>query len=282
MLPLNFQEDVPRLLDSPLGFGTLQMRVSRSVKEGLVLQPKLELTVRLPGSQHLETFPSIETLAALKAITKEPELVRNASSTGIRNIAKQSIQRTRDNEEFWHKQPLRGIAKKSSFEPEFTDRAKTSIKVVKQIIRKAEVDVNAARLAVAGQERQMADLTARRNSSGGEGLARALAVAENGMAQLRQRLSQAEARMAVARRLGPAIDAYCADLAELMVDFDEQHESLMQDYDAIVLQVDELLDASKSGRFQLRCEMTATLQTPQAENGPSVRIHFIEASSQRQ
>ncbi len=280
-LPLKFQETVLDVLESPLGFGTLKLQVSRTPEDGLVVQPKLELVLRLPGKEHLESFPDAAVLAEFTAITKDPERIRNLpSSDGIRNVATQMTQRTRDDPTFWHKQPLRAMGRKASFEPAFMNRAQGSIKFLKQFIRKAEGDVNLARIAVAQQERQMAPLIARRNLGDGAGVARMLDLFENGLAQQRQRLSQAETRLGIVRQFTPDIEQYCLDLSELIVEFTRQHESLIQDYDAIDVQLDELLNASKAGYFKVRGEMMTTIQTPQAENGPSIRIYFVEASSQ--
>ena len=69
-------------------------------------------------------------------------------------------------------------------------------------------------------------------------------------------------------------------MERLIEEFTSQHESLMQDLDAINQQVDELLNASLTQQFQLRAEMTALLKIPQADNGPSISVYFIEASSQ--
>jgi len=101
-------------------------------------------------------------------------------------------------------------------------------------------------------------------------------IAENGLAQLQQQASQAEARLEAARRLGPAIERYCEDLSELIGEFAVQHASLMQDYEAISLRVEELLEASRDGAFKVRAEMSALIQIPQTENGPTIRIYFIE------
>ncbi len=280
MLPLKFQERVPAVQEAPLGFGRLHLQVSRTPKDGLVVQPKLELVLRLPGNKHLETFPSEGFLKSFKAIARDPELIRNLpSESRIRSIAEQATQQTRDNHEFWHRQPLRALAKSSSFEPVFIGRAQNSIKTVKQIVRTAERDVKTARSAVAEQQRQMATLASRMDQGGGAGFARMMEVAENGLAQLQQQLNQAEAKLAAARQLGPAIDRYCEDLSELIGEFATQHTSLMQDYDAISLRVEELLNASKDGVFKLRGEMSALVQIPQTENGPTIRIYFLEATS---
>lgn len=280
MLPLKFQQQVPTVQEAPLGFGTLQLQVTRNPKVGLVVQPKLELALRLPGNKHLETFPSEQSLESFKAIARDPELIRNLpSESRIRSIAEQATQQTRDNHEFWHRQPLRALAKSSSFEPVFIGRAQNSIKTVKQIVRTAERDVKTARSAVAEQQRQMATLASRMDQGGGAGFARMMEVAENGLAQLQQQLNQAEAKLAAARQLGPAIDRYCEDLSELIGEFATQQTSLMQDYDAISLRVEELLNASKDGVFKLRGEMSALVQIPQTENGPTIRIYFMEATS---
>jgi hypothetical protein len=275
MLPLKFQQQVPTVQEAPLGFGTLQLQVTRNPKVGLVVQPKLELVLRLPGNKHLETFPSEESLESFKAIARDPELIRNLpSESRIRSIAEQATQQTRDNHEFWHRQPLRALAKSSSFEPVFIGRAQNSMKTVKQIVRTAERDVKTARSAVAEQQRQMASLQA-----GGAGFARMMEFAETGLAQLQQQLSQAEARLEAARRLGPAIELYCQDLSELIGKFAGQHASLMQDYEAISLRVEELLKASRDGAFKVRAEMSALIQIPQTENGPTVRIYFMKVAS---
>ena len=280
MLPLKFQDQVPAVEEAPLGFGTLHLQVSRTPTEGLVMQPKLVLALRLPGNKHLETFPSEESLESFKAIARDPELIRNLpSESRIRSIAEQATQQTRDNHEFWHRQPLRPLAKSSSFVPVFIGRAENSMKTVKQVVRNAERDVKTARNAVAEQQRQMATLAARFDQGGGAGLARMMETAENGLAQLQQQLNQAESRLAAARQLGPAVDRYCDDLSELIGEFANQHSSLMQDYEAISLRVEELLDASKAGAFKVRGEMSAVIQVPQAENGPMLRIYFMEATS---
>jgi hypothetical protein len=280
MRPLKFQQQIPTVQEAPLGFGTLQMEVIRNPKDGLMVLPKLELALRLPGNRHLETFPNKQTLDSFQEIARAPDLIRNLPSTnGIREIAKQVTQQTRDNQEFWHRQPLRAIAKDASFEPVFIGRAQNSIKTVRQIVRTAERDVKAARMAVAEQQRKMAILAERMNQSGGAGFATMMEIAENGLAQLQQQSSQAEARLEAARRLGPAIERYCEDLSELIGEFAVQHASLMQDYDAIRLQVEELLNASKAGDFKVRGEMSALVQIPQTENGPTIRLYFIETTS---
>ena len=280
MLPLKFQDQVPAVEEAPLGFGTLHLQVSRTPTEGLVMQPKLELALRLPGNKHLETFPSEESLESFKAIARDPELIRNLpSESRIRSIAEQATQQTRDNHEFWHRQPLRPLAKSSSFEPVFIGRAENSMKTVKQVVRNVERDVKTAGNAVAEQQRKMATLAARMDQGGGAGLARMMAAAENGLAQLQRQLNQAESRLAAARQLGPAIDRYCDDLSELIGEFANQHASLMQDYAAISLRVEELLDASRTGAFKVRGEMSAVIQVPGAENGPTTRIYFLEATS---
>lgn len=280
MLPLKFQERVPAVQEAPLGFGRLHLQVSRTPKDGLVVQPKLELVLRLPGNKHLETFPSEEFLKSFKAIARDPELIRNLpSESRIRSIADQAAQQARDDHEFWHKQPLRALAKSPSFEPVFIGRAQNSMKTVKQIVRTAERDVKAARTAVAEQQRQMAILAGRMNQSGGAGFRTMMEIAENGLAQLQQQLSQAEARLDAARRLGPAIESYCQDLSELIGEFAVQHASLMLDYDAIRLRVEELHKASRDGAFKVRGEMSALIQIPQTENGPTIRIYFIEVAS---
>ena len=125
----------------------------------------------------------------------------------------------------------------------------------------------------------MAILAERMNQSGGAGFATMMEIAENGLAQLQQQSSQAEARLEAARRLGPAIERYCEDLSELIGELAVQHASLMQDYDAIRLQVEELLNASKAGEFMVRGEMSALVQIPQTENGPTIRLYFIETTS---
>lgn len=280
MLPLKFQQQIPAVQEAPLGFGTLQIAVIRNPKDGLVVLPKLELALRLPGNRHLETFPNKQTLDSFQEIARAPELIRNLPSTnGIRELAKQVTQQTRDNNEFWHRQPLRAIAKDASFEPVFIGRAQNSMKTVRQIVRTAERDVKAARMAIAEQQRQMAILAGRMNQSGGAGFATMMEIAENGLAQYQQQLSQAEARLVAARQLGPAIERYCEDLSELIGEFAVQHASLMQDYDAIRLQVEELLNASKAGDFKVRGEMSALIQIPQTENGPTIRLYFIETTS---
>jgi hypothetical protein len=277
MLPLKFQERVPAVHEAPLGFGRLHLQVSRTPKEGLVVQPKLELVLRLPGNKHLETFPSEESLGSFKAIARDPELIRNLpSESRIRSIAEQATQQTRDNHEFWHRQPMRALAKSSSFDPVFVGRAQSSMKTVRQIVRTAERDAKTTRNAVTEQQRQMSVLAGRMNQSGGAGFATMMEIAENGLAQLQQQASQAEARLEAARRLGPAIERYCEDLSELIGEFAVQHASLMQDYEAISLRVEELLEASRDGAFKLRAEMSALIQIPQTENGPTIRIYFIE------
>ena len=279
-LPWTFQDTVPEVHESPLGIGTLNIQVSRTLQTGLVIHPKLELKLRLPGNRHLETFPNAETLDAFQTLAREPEQIRNLTSTvAIRNIAMQMIQQTRDEHEFWHQQPLRSIARKSSFDPVFMDRAKASIRAMKQIIRNAERAVNVARAKVVDQQRQMATLVARAEAGGGALFARMLDSAQNGLAELQQELSHAETRLVAVRRLGPDIESYCEDLSELIDLFTEQHETLMQDYDAIEIRVNELLNASQSGHFRLRGEMSAVIEIPAAENGPSIRIHFVESSS---
>lgn len=279
-LPVEFQETAPDLQESPLGFATLQLQATRTPKHGLTVQPKLELALRLPGERHLETFPSAETHQAFIVVAREPEQIRNlGSSTSLRNIAKEMIQTTRDSHEFWHRQPLRTIAKKSSFEPAFMDRARASMKTTQQVVRTAERDANAARAAVVGQQRKMAVIAAQIEAGGGVGLARTLDAAEDALVQLQAKMRQAETRLEAVKRLEPDIDEYCVELKQLIDEFTEQHASLLQDYDAISLKVEELLAASNSGVFQLRSEMSAVIPIPQAENGPTLRIRFIEASS---
>lgn len=280
MLPLRFQQTVPQVYESPHGFGTLNVHVSRTPAEGLVLQPKVELALRLPGNRHLETFPNQETLDSFKAIAREPERILDRPSTiEIRNIARQTTQQTRDNHEFWHRQPLRAIAKRTGFEPVILDRAQNSINAMKQIVRSAERDVNAARTAVSEQQRHIATLAERRRGDGGMGLARMMEVAENGLTRLQQQVRQAETKLNAARQLEPAIDRYCEDLTTMMAEFTQQHESLMQDYDVIGRQVEKLLDASKTDAFRIRGEMSASIPIPQAENGPTIQIYFVEAMS---
>lgn len=279
-LPVEFHETAPDLQESPLGFATLQLKATRTPEHGLIVQPKLELSLRLPGKRHLETFPSEETHQAFIVVAREPEQIRNlGSATSLRNIAKEMIQTTRNNQEFWHRQPLRAIAKKSSFEPAFMDRARASMKSTQQLVRTAERDANNARAAVADQQRKMAVIAARLEAGGGVGLARTLDAAEDALVQLQAKMRQAETRLQAVKRLEPDIDEYCVELKQLIDEFTEQHAGLLQDYDAISLKVEELLDASNAGAFQLRGEMSAVIQIPQAENGPSMRIRFIEASS---
>ena len=141
---------------------------------------------------------------------------------------------------------------------------------MKGIIRTAEGDVNAAKIAVAAQVRQVEALRSR---------GRFLGAAEESLSRRQQTLNQAETILSAARLLGPAIGNYCIDMERLIEEFTSQHESLMQDLDAINQQVDELLKASLTQQFQLRAEMTALLKIPQADNGPSISVYFIEASS---
>jgi hypothetical protein len=279
-LPVEFQETAPDLQESPLGFGTLQLQATRTPEHGLTVQPKLELALRLPGKRHLETFPGEETHQAFIVVAREPEQIRNlGSSTSLRNIAKEMIQTTRDNHEFWHRQPLRTIAKKSSFEPAFMDHARGSMKTTQQVVRTAERDANAARTAVVGQQRKMAVIAAQMEAGGGVGLARTLDAAEDALVQLQAKMRQAETRLEAVKRLEPDIDEYCLELKQLIDEFTEQNASLLQDFDEISLKVEELLDASKTGAFQLRGEMSAGIPIPHAENGPTMCIRFIEAST---
>jgi hypothetical protein len=270
-LPLKLQDTLPDVAQSPLGFGTLVLQVSHSPEAGLVILPKLELTLRLPGKEHLGTFPSPEVLQEFTLISREPQRIgRRFSANGILQVGRQRTEQTREDPAFWHRQPLRALGKKSSFELLFIERAEHSIKFLKGIIRTAEGDVNAARIAVAAQVRQVEALRSR---------GRFLGAAEESLSRRQQTLNQAETILSAARQLGPAIGNYCIDMERLIKEFTSQHESLMQDLDAINQQVDQLLKASLTQQFQLRAEMTALLKIPQADNGPSIRVYFIEASS---
>ena len=270
-LPLELQETVPDLLESPLGFGTLQLQVHRDPKDGLVIQPLLELTLRLPGKEHLETFPSAEVLEEFTLISREPgRVARRASAQSLLNAGKARTAETRDNAEFWHRQPLRAVGRKSSFRLSFIDRAEHSIKFLKGIVRTADGDVNAARIAVAAQERQLAALRSR-------GLD--LGAAQDGLAQRQQRLNQAETILATVRQLGPSIARYCTDMESLIEEFTRQHEFLMQDFDAISQQVEGFLNASKNGDLQLKAQLTSTIEIPNTDNGPSLDVYFVETSS---
>ncbi len=263
-LPLKFVDVPPAVDDSPLGFGTVKMRLSYSVEKGLKLRPITSITVPLPKQDLLDTLPSPHLLEQLTGLAKDPAefmtlvgaidaenddktrwpVMQKHFDTAMEEM-KAMASPMRTDPSLWHTQPLTKLPGKDSFDSTFKDRANAAKKVVRSVIPDLEKALKAAQIKAIKGPKKDADA--------------------------------AQDALDSAIQYEPAVTKFTSLMNAATESVEKQIESLLQDYGKISTRVQEFLEAAHQGQFQVRCQLSGQVETPGSDNGDTLRVYFLES-----
>ena len=275
MLPLKFVEAPPSVADSPLGFGTVEMRLCNDGNKGLIFRPKMSITVRLPRKDLLNSFPSAGMLDELTRLSKAPTLFMKIAPNVDSIFAEARQEMTtnanamRTDVATWYTQPLAKLLSKKTFDSTFKKRAKAAVKTVDGVIPSFKKALQAEQNKLPKVIKDNSDQSGTRKANP-ENVA-AIAAQE-------MKVQAAEANFNSAKQYEAQVEEFRRQMQQLDQDVDQQIAILLQDYEAISPLVQAFEDAEKEGQFQVQSRLSGRVETPGSDNGESLSLNFIESS----
>ncbi len=271
-LPLKFVEAPPSDADSPLGFGTLKIRLSYAADKGLIFRPKTSITVQLPKQDFLDSLPSRGLLDELSNLNKDPRRFMNIVPK-MEEIVVEAKQEMKANAEAmraevvnWHTQSLTTLLGKKSFDSTFKTRAKAAISTIDGVIPYLDIALKTA-------EKNLHSFDPRDNPNV---LPREK---QTELASLKRNVQTAQAAYDSASKYAPDVENFKREIDQLILDVDREIEILMQDYDAISTRVQEFVEPAQQRQFEVQCELSGLVETPGNDNGNTLRVYFLESFS---
>jgi len=267
--PLRLKLSQPSPMDTPLGFGELQLNVSQSKSEGVKLKPRVKLKLRLPSEAFVEDLPDIKINDYLKQLIDTPSLLQQFNPT-LTDAAVNALNQNADifNRDIsrWHTQQIRALPSLADFQkiPFITLKDRT-IKNIHAAGRKTKVRFTRASAA------HDAITPFMRNAAVG------LPQNQAAIDRVDKEFNLASAEMAFAKQLGSKMPLFeeamglMAEKTRIAVD------GLVQQHDEISVQLHAF--DPKNADIQIRCTLSGLVSTPQCDNGESLRVCFFESTS---
>ena len=275
-LPLILSDTPPSDAANSLGFGTLKMRLIYDEKKGLTFKPKMDITVRLPRKDLLNSFPSAGMLDELTRLSKAPTLFMKIAPN-VDSIFAEARQEMTTNAKAmrtvvvtWHTQPLAKLLSKKSFDSIFEVRANAAIKTVRGVIP-------GVAKALQAEQNKLRKVIAENTDPSGNSLINPANVAA--IETQEANVQAAEANFNSAKQYEPKVEEFTHQMQQLVQDVEQHITLLLQDYEAISALVKAFEDAEQEGQFQVRSRLSGQVETSGSDNGESLSLHFIASSS---
>ncbi len=265
--PIKLIDDQPEVTEDLKGFGTFQLSLLTNSTKGLTLNPKLMLTLRLPKEENLKKLPDSTTIKGLKDIVKQPlklaEWDSKLAEAAVSDIRSEKAE-SRNETENWHTQSLKVLKGKEAFQDNtFFNLSRNAIKKV----RSAEAEALKQVQAAAANVRKLESVTQ----------IDAKMRAEPQIPGAKLKLQEAQLSLEQAKANKPLIEPFTRAMSNMGQEIANTQQALLQDYDYIKQQVDDLLKDVMDVR--IRCTLSGPVDLTNYDSGPKIVIYFLETTS---
>jgi hypothetical protein len=229
--PLVFFNSAPKFAADLLGFGKLEMRVSRTDQGTITFQSQMNLSLHIPSPAFVRDSVGPGTLRALRDVQDKPALLEGFEAAQTDNAIsrlKKDFAAVNEDVDRWHKQGWQDLPQRDMYENSpFIGLKDDAISVLRPLIDKYPKESTEA------------------------------VEAEN-----KKRRS---------------VHAFIPKMDLLGKELRSEIENVLKMYDKASLAVNDLLVHDKD--ILVAWEMSCTISALEAENGPNIKLIFIESAS---